>query len=79
MFREERAVYRLWAGDLYKVQGSNIEKYAALPAKTAPTIKLTWRTINDGHHRVQATKLRGDKTIRAVGLEIDPTIIVSDE
>jgi hypothetical protein len=51
-------------------QGSLYQKYAALPAETAPPIKIRSDSdvplCVDGGHRLAAAKLRGDTEVKVI-------------
>lgn len=63
----------------FYLREEDIKKYAAMKTPFPPIKIADGRTIGDGNHRVAAAKLRGDKTIRAIGNTIDPTIIVEED
>ncbi len=59
--RNRRALDITLAGD-----SEIVRRYAAMTTEAPPIMVERWSFhIGDGHHRVCAARLRGDKTIRA--------------
>jgi hypothetical protein len=54
-----------------------LKKYAVLDPVTCPPIQVRGNRVTNGHHRWEVAKLRGDKTIKAVG-QINSDIVVKE-